>query len=292
MTDPVFFRPRNPDIPTHLWSSARWGTRTKLFHLAVFIFIEFCIAHLSDLVWGTGAYLLACAMFTAMSLGCATWTYFWWLRMRPLNGMYRLFDGNIDGHLISLCVPNKLAQKGRKWQKIMVPFKGLSDATTAYYDALFESPENLVPDSRVMESLAVIETVLRQKATIRALTSSSVSNDEGGAVYRLNKLIGDTEDLIREETRRVRGATDRDAAMEIEQAIDFAVNGPSNKDTSTTKTGTLTVGDSQGPATMGADTTDEPSAGSDSDILTLWGDSNLRVTTDDNTSYVRKKEEI
>lgn len=210
--------------------------------------------------------------------------------------MYRMFDGNIDGHLISLHIPNELAfleeQKGKKWQKIKAPLTGLSDATAAYYDALFESPENLVPDSRVMESLAVIETVLRQKATIRALTSSSVSNDEDGAVYRLNKLIGDTEDLIREETRRVRGATDRDAAMEIEQAIDFAVNGPSNKDTSTTKTGTLTVGDSQGPATMGADTTDEPSAGSDPDILTLWGDSNLRVTTDDNTSYVRKKEEI
>ena len=292
MKVPVLFKPRDPDIPPHLWSSARWGSRTKWFHLTVFIFIEFGIAHFSDLVWGTGAHLLACVMFTVMSLGSVAGTYFWWLHMRPLNGMYRLFDGNIDGRLISLCVPNKLAQKGRKWQKIMEPFKGLSDATTAYYDALLESPENLVPDSRVMESLAAIETALRQKATIRALTSSSVSNDEDGAVYRLNKLIGDTEDLIREETRRVRGATDRDAAMEIEQAIDFAVNGPSNKGTSTTKTGTLTVGDSQGPATMGADTTDEPSAGSDPDILTLWGDNNLRVTTGDNTSYVRKKEEI
>lgn len=271
MTEPVFFKPHDPDIPTHLWSSARWGTRTKLFHLVEFMLIEVLVTQFSHFVWSTGAHLPAIIMFTVMSLGCATWTYLWWLRMRPLNGMYRLFDGNIDGHLISLCVPNKLAQKGRKWQKIMVPFKGLSDATTAYYDALFESPENLVPDSRVMESLAVIETVLRQKATIRALTSSSVSNDEDGVVYRLNKLIGDTEDLIGEEARRVRGATDRDAAMEIEQAIDFAVNGPSNKGTSTTKTGTLTVGDSQGPATMGADTTDEPSAGSDPDILTLWG---------------------
>ena len=79
--------------------------------------------------------------------------------------------------------------------------------------------------------------------------------------------------------------------MEIERAIDFAVNGPSDKGASTTKTGTLTVGDSQDPATMGADPTDEPSTSSDPDSLTLWG-SNLRVTTGDNTSYARKKEEI
>lgn len=295
MTDPVFFRPRDPDIPTHLWSSARWGTRAKWFCLVEFMLIEVLVTQFSHFVWSTGAHLPAIIMFTVMTLGCAAGSYFWWLHMRPLS-MYRMFDGNIDGHLISLHIPNELAfleeQKGKKWQKIKAPLTGLSDATTAYYDALFESPENLVPDSRVMESLAVVETVLRQKATIRALTSSSVSNDEDGAVYRLNKLIGDTEDLIREETRRVRGATDRDAAMEIEQAIDFAVNGPSNKGTSTTKTDTLTVGDSQGLVTMGADTTDEPSAGSDPDILTLWGDNNLRVTTDDNTSYVRKKEEI
>ena len=154
--------------------------------------------------------------------------------------MYRMFDGNIDGHLISLHIPNKLAfleeQKGKKWQKIKAPLTGLSDATAAYYDALSESPDNLVPDSRVMESLAVVETRLRQKATIRALTSSSASNDEDGVVYMLNKMIGDAKDLIREETRRVREVTERDAAMKIEQAIRFAVNGPADKGVFTVET--------------------------------------------------------
>ena len=273
MTDPVFFKPHDPDIPAHLWSSAWWGTRTKLFHLVEFMLIEVLVTQFSHFVWSTGAHLPAIIMFTVMTLGCAAGSYFWWLHMRPLS-MYRMFDGNIDGHLISLHIPNKLAfleeQKGKKWQKIKAPLTGLSDATAAYYDTLSESPENLVPDSRVMESLAVVETVLRQKATIRALTSSSASNDEDGVVYILNKMIGDAKDLIREETRRVREVTEGDAAMKIEQAINFAVNGPADKGVFTVEAD-LMSGDSQDPGATEADPAGEPSTGGDPDDFTLWG---------------------
>lgn len=275
MTDPVFSRLRNPDIPTHLWSSARWESRTKWGYWVMFVLIEFGIAYLSDFVWSMGAHLLACIMFTAMSLGFVTWHYFWWLHERPLRGMHRLFDRNIGGHLVSLYIPNELApseeQRGRIWWSTRVSLTGLSEAATNYCDALAESPEDLAPDSQVMEALAVIETVLRQEAMIRALTSNGPVSDEDRVIYGLKNLIYSTKTLIIDETRRVCEASSRDVKMKIERAIDFAVNGPSDKGTSTTKTGTLTVGDSQDPATMGADPTDEPSASSDPDSLTLWG---------------------
>lgn len=275
MTDPVFSRLRDPDIPTHLWSSARWESRTKWGYWAMFVLIEFGIAYLSDFVWSMGAHLLACIMFTAMSLGFVTWHYFWWLHERPLRGMHRLFDRNIGGHLVSLYIPNELApseeQRGRIWWSTRVSLTGLSEAATNYCDALAESPEDLAPDSQVMEALAVIETVLRQEAMIRALTSNGPVSDEDRVIYGLKNLIYSTKTLIIDETRRVCEASSRDVKMKIERAIDFAVNGPSDKGTSTTKTGTLTVGDSQDPATMGADPTDEPSASSDPDSLTLWG---------------------
>jgi len=241
----------------------------------MFVLIEFGIAYLSDFVWSMGAHLLACIMFTAMSLGFVTWHYFWWLHERPLRGMHRLFDRNIGGHLVSLYIPNELApseeQRGRIWWSTRVSLTGLSEAATNYCDALAESPEDLAPDSQVMEALAVIETVLRQEAMIRALTSNGPVSDEDRVIYGLKNLIYSTKTLIIDETRRVCEASSRDVKMEIERAIDFAVNGPSDKGTSTTKTGTLTVGDSQDPATMGADPTDEPSASSDPDSLTLWG---------------------
>lgn len=275
MKDPVFFRQRNPDIPTHLWSSARWESRTKWGYWVMFVLIEFGIAYLSDFVWSMGAHLLACIMFTAVSLGFVTWHYFWWLHERPLKSMHRLFDRNIGGHLVSLYIPNELApseeQRGRIWWSIRVSLTGLSEAATNYCDALAESPEDLAPDSQVLESLAVIETVLRQEAMIRALTSNGPVSDEDRVIYGLKNLIYSTKTLIIDETRRVCEASSRDVKMEIERAIDFAVNGPSDKGTSTTKTGTLTVGDSQDPATMGADPTDEPSTSSDPDSLTLWG---------------------
>ena len=275
MTDPVFFRPRDPDIPTHLWSSARWESRTNWGYWVMFVLIEFGIAYLSDFVWSMGAHLLACIMFTAMSLGFVTWHYFWLLHERPLRGMHRLFDRNIGGHLVSLYIPNELApseeQRGRIWWSTRVSLTGLSEAATNYCDALAESPEDLAPDSQVMEALAVIETVLRQEAMIRALTSNGPVSDEDRVIYGLKNLIYSTKTLIIDETRRVCEASSRDVKMKIERAIDFAVNGPSDKGTSTTKTGTLTVGDSQDPATMGADPTDEPSASSDPDSLTLWG---------------------
>ena len=275
MTDPVFSRLRDPDIPTHLWSSARWESRTTWGYWVMFVLIEFGIAYLSDFVWSMGAHLLACIMFTAMSLGFVTWHYFWWLHERPLRGMHRLFDRNIGGHLVSLYIPNELApseeQRGRIWWSTRVSLTGLSEAATNYCDALAESPEDLAPDSQVMEALAVIETVLRQEAMIRALTSNGPVSDEDRVIYGLKNLIYSTKTLIIDETRRVCEASSRDVKMKIERAIDFAVNGPSDKGTSTTKTGTLTVGDSQDPATMGADPTDEPSASSDPDSLTLWG---------------------
>ena len=275
MTDPVFFRPRDPDIPTHLWSSARWESRTNWGYWVMFVLIEFGIAYLSDFVWSMGAHLLACIMFTAVSLGFVTWHYFWLLHERPLRGMHRLFDRNIGGHLVSLYIPNELApseeQRGRIWWSIRVSLTGLSEAATNYCDALAESPEDLAPDNQVMEALAVIETVLRQEAMIRALTSNGPVSDEDRVIYGLKDVIYSTKTLIIDETRRVCEASSRDVKMEIERAIDFAVNGPSDKGTSTTKTGTLTVGDSQDPATMGADPTDEPSASSDPDSLTLWG---------------------
>lgn len=275
MTDPVFSRLRDPDIPTHLWSSARWESRTKWGYWVMFVLIEFGIAYLSDFVWSMGAHLLACIMFTAMSLGFVTWHYFWLLHERPLRGMHRLFDRNIGGHLVSLYIPNELApseeQRGRIWWITRVSLTGLSEAATNYCDALAESPEDLAPDSQVMEALAVIETVLRQEAMIRALTSNGPVSDEDRVIYGLKNLIYSTKTLIIDETRRVCEASSRDVKMKIERAIDFAVNGPSDKGTSTTKTGTLTVGDSQDPATMGADPTDEPSASSDPDSLTLWG---------------------
>ena len=275
MTEPVFFKPHDPDIPAHLWSSARWESRTKWGYWVMFVLIEFGIAYLSDFVWSMGAHLLACIMFTAMSLGFVTWHYFWLLHERPLRGMHRLFDRNIGGHLVSLYIPNELApseeQRGRIWWSTRVSLTGLSEAATNYCDALAESPEDLAPDSQVMEALAVIETVLRQEAMIRALTSNGPVSDEDRVIYGLKNLIYSTKTLIIDETRRVCEASSRDVKMKIERAIDFAVNGPSDKGTSTTKTGTLTVGDSQDPATMGADPTDEPSASSDPDSLTLWG---------------------
>lgn len=97
MTEPVFFKPHDPDIPTHLWSSARWESRTKWGYWVMFVLIEFGIAYLSDFVWSMGAHLLACIMFTAVSLGFVTWHYFWWLHERPLKSMHRLFDRNIGG---------------------------------------------------------------------------------------------------------------------------------------------------------------------------------------------------
>ena len=275
MTEPVFFKPHDPDIPTHLWSSARWESRTKWGYWVMFVLIEFGIAYLSDFVWSMGAHLLACIMFTAVSLGFVAWHYFWWLHERPLKSMHRLFDRNIGGHLVSLYIPNELApseeQRGRIWWSIRVSLTGLSEAATNYCDALAESPEDLAPDSQVLESLAVIETVLRQEAMIRALTSNGPVSDEDRVIYGLKNLIYSTKTLITNETRRVCEASSRDVKMEIERAIDFAVNGPSDKGASTTKTGTLTVGDSQDPATMGADPTDEPSTSSDPDSLTLWG---------------------
>lgn len=122
-----------------------------------------------------------------------------------------------------------------------------------------------------MESLAVVETVLRQEATIRALTSSGTSEDEDKAIDRLNNLIDDAKDLIVKETRRVREMFGKGAAAGIEQAIDFTVNGPSDKGTSTTKTSTLMTGDSQDSGATEADPAGEPSTGGDPDDFTLWG---------------------
>lgn len=276
MKDPVFFRQRNPDIPTHLWSSAQWESRTKWGYWVMFVLIEFGIAYLSDFVWSMGAHLLACIMFTAVSLGFVTWHYFWWLHERPLKSMHRLFDRNIGGHLISLYIPNELPyleqQKSRVWRRTSTYLKGLSEAAIAYYDALSESPEELTPGSRVLESLAVVETILKQETTIQALTSSGTSDDEDKAIDRLNNLIDDAKNLILKETRRVREMFGKGAAAGIEQAIDFAVNGPSDKGASTTKTGTLTVGDSQEPGAMETDPVSESNTGSDPDDLTLWGD--------------------
>jgi len=276
VTDPVFSRLRDPDIPTHLWSSARWESRTKWGYWVMFVLIEFGIAYLSDFVWSMGAHLLACIMFTAMSLGFVTWHYFWLLHERPLRGMHRLFDRNIGGHLVSLYIPNELApseeQRGRIWWSTRVSLTGLSEAATNYCDALAESPEDLAPDSRVLESLAVVETILKQEATIQALTSSGTSDDEDKAIDRLNNLIDDAKNLILKETRRVREMFGKGAAAGIEQVIDFAVNGPSDKGASTTKTGTLTVGDSQEPGAMETDPVSESNTGSDPDDLTLWGD--------------------
>ena len=275
MTDPVFFKPHNPDIPTHLWSSARWGTRAKWFHLVEFMLIEVLVIQFSHFVWSMGTHLPAIIMFTAMTLGCAAGTYFWWLHMRLIRGMRSLFDMNIGGHLISMYIPNELPyleqQKSRAWRRTSTYLKGLSEAAIAYYDALSESPKELTPDSRVLESLAVVETILKQEATIRALTSSGTSDDEDKAIDRLNDLIDDAKDLILKETRRVREMFGKGAAAGIEQAIDFAVNGPSDKGTSTTKTGSLMAGDSQDLGAMEVDLAGEPSTGSDPDDLTLWG---------------------
>ena len=296
MTEPVFFKPHDPDIPTRLWSSARWRTRTKREPLLAFMIVEFGVAYLSGLVWSTGAHLLAYVVLTAMTLGAVAWGYYYWLHERPLRSMHRLFDRSIGGHLVSLYIPNELPylenQKSRTWQRTSTYLKGLSEAAIAYYDALSESPNELTPDSRVLESLAVVETILKQEATIRALTSSGTSEDEDKAIDRLNNLIDGAKNLILKETRRVREMFGKGTATGIERAIDFAVNGSSDKGTSTTKTGALTVSDSQDPGAMEADPVSESNTSSDPDILTLWVDSNLRVTTDDNTSYVRKKEEI
>jgi hypothetical protein len=243
--------------------------------LVEFMLIEAVVIQFSHFVWTMGTHLLACIMFTAMTLGAVVWMYYWWLHTRLIRGMRSLFDRNIGGHLVSLYIPNELApseeQRGRIWWSIRVSLTGLSEAATNYCDALAESPEDLAPDSQVMESLAVIETVLRQEAMIRALTSNGPVSDEDRVIYGLKNLIYSTKTLIIDETRRVCEASSRDVKMEIERAIDFAVNGPSDKGTSTTKTGTLTVGDSQDPATMGATPTDEPSTSSDPDSLTLWG---------------------
>ena len=98
--------------------------------------------------------------------------------------MHMLLDRNIGGCLISLYIPNELApsekQRGRIWWRIWVSLTGLSDAAIAYCDALSESPEDLTPDSRVIDSLAAVETALRQEAAIQILTSSSASNNEDG----------------------------------------------------------------------------------------------------------------
>ena len=276
MTNPVFFRPRDPDTPTHLWSSARWRTRTKWAPLVAFMLVEFGVVYLSGLAWFPGAYLLAGIMLATMTLGAVVWTYYWWLHTRLIRGMRSLFDMNIGGHLISLYIPNELPyleqQKSRAWRRTSTYLKGLSEAAIAYYDALSESPEELTPDSRVLESLAVVETILKQEATIQALTSSGTSDDEDKAIDRLNNLIDDAKNLILKETRRVREMFGKGAAAGIEQAIDFAVNGPSDKGASTTKTGTLTVGDSQEPGAMETDPVSESNTGSDPDDLTLWGD--------------------
>ena len=53
-------------------------------------------------------------------------------------------------------------------------------------------------------------------------------------IYRLKNLIGEAEDLITEETRRVCEASSRDTEIEIERAIDLAVNGPAEEGVSTT----------------------------------------------------------
>ena len=274
MTDPVFFRPRNPDVPTHLWSSARWESRTKWAPLVEFMLVEFGVVYLSGLVWYPGAYLLAGIMLATMTLGAVVWTYYWWLHTRLIRGMRSLFDMNIGGHLISMYIPNELPyleqQKSRAWRRTSTHLKGLSEAAIAYYDALSESPEELTPDNQVLKSLAVVETVLRQEDTIRALTSSGTSDDEDKAIDGLNNLIDDAKDLIVKETRRVREMFSKGVAAGIERDIDFAVNGPSNKGTSTTKTGTLTVGDSQEHGAMEADPVSESNTSSDPDDLTLW----------------------
>lgn len=237
--------------------------------------IEVLVIQFSHFVWPMGTHLPAIIMFTAMTLGCAAGTYFWWLHMRLIRGMRSLFDMNIGGHLISMYIPNELPyleeMKSRTGRRTSTYLKGLSEAAIAYYDALSESPKELTPDSRVLESLAVVETILKQEATIRALTSSGTSDDEDKAIDRLNDLIDDAKDLIVKETRRVREMFGKGAAAGIEHAIDFAVNGPSNKGTSTTKTGTLTVGDSQEPGAIEADPAGESSTGSDPDDFTLWG---------------------
>jgi hypothetical protein len=258
--------------------------------------VEFGVVYLSGLVWYPGAYLLAGIMLATMTLGAVVWTYYWWLHTRLIRGMRSLFDMNIGGHLVSLYIPNELPylerQKSRAWRRTSTYLKGLSEAAIAYYDALSESPEELTPDNQVLKSLAVVETVLRQEDTIRALTSSGTSYDEDKAIDGLNNLIDDAKDLIVKETRRVREMFSKGAAAGIERAIDFAVNGPGDEGASATKANTLMVGDSQDPDTIGADPDGRSSTSSDPDNLTLWGDSNLRVTTGDNTSYARKKEEI
>ena len=258
--------------------------------------IEAVVIQFSHFVWTMGTHLMAGIMFTAMTLGAVVWMYYWWLHTRLIRGMRSLFDMNIGGHLVSLYIPNELPyleeQKSRAWRRTSTYLKGLSEAAIAYYDALSESPEDLAPDSRVLELLAVVETILKQEATIRALTSSGTSDDEDKAIDRLNNLIDDAKDLIVKETRRVREMFGKGAAAGIERAIDFAVNGPAEEGASATEAGIMMAGGSQDLGTMEADPVGESNTGSDPDILTLWGDSNLRVTTDDHTSYVRKKEEI
>lgn len=249
-----------------------------------FMLVEFGVVYLSGLAWFPGAYLLAGIMLATMTLGAVVWTYYWWLHTRLIRGMRSLFDMNIGGHLISLYIPNELPyleqQKSRAWRRTSTYLKGLSETAIAYYDALSESPEELTPDNQVLKSLAVVETVLRQEDTIRALTSSGTSDDEDKAIDRLNNLIDDAKDLIMKETRRVREMFGKGAAAGIERAIDFAVNGPGDEDASTTKTGTLTVGDSQDPGVMEADPVGDPSTSSDPDDLTLWSndDGNMAHT--------------
>lgn len=135
-----------------------------------------------------------------------------------------------------------------------------------------------------MESLAVVETVLRQEVTIRALTSSSASNDEDGVVYILNKMIGDAKDLVREETRRVREVTEGDVAMKIEQAINFAVNGPADKGVFTVEAD-LMSGDSQDPGATEADPAGESITSSDPDDFTLWGNDGGNVAHTFSTGF-------
>lgn len=154
MTEPVFFKPHDPDIPTHLWSSARWGTRAKWYPLVEFMLIEAVVIQFSHFVWTMGTHLMAGIMFTAMTLGAVVWMYSWWLHTRLIRGMRSLFDMNIGGHLISMYIPNELPyleeQKSRAWRRTSTYLKGLSEAAIAHYDALSESPEELTPDGRVL----------------------------------------------------------------------------------------------------------------------------------------------
>lgn len=275
MTDPAFSRLRDPDIPPHLWSSTRWGTRAKWYPLVDFMLVEAVVTQFSHFVWTMGTHLVAGIMFTAMTLGTVVWMYSWWLHTRLIRGMRSLFDVNIGGHLISMYIPNELPyleeMKSRAWRRTSTYLKGLSEAAIAYCDALSEPPDELTPDSRVLESLAVVETILKQEATIRALTSSGTSEDEDRAIDRLNNLIDDAKDLIVKETRRVREMFGNGAAAGIEQAIDFAVNGPAEEGTSATEAGIMMAGGSQDLGTMEADPVSESNTGNDPDDLTLWG---------------------